>query len=162
MKIESPSFKHESEIPASYTCDSRNISPPINWKEIPAGAKSLVLIVDDPDAPDPAAPKMRWVHWLLYNIPVHIKGLAEGIPISSLPEGTLQGLNDWHKTGYLGPCPPHGRHRYYFRLYALDTHLPNLLKPSRFTIEQAMHGHILAQANLLGYYQRQDMSDFDV
>ncbi len=126
LTITSPAFSHDGSIPAVYTCDGEDISPELNWSDIPGNAKSLVLIVDDPDAPDPAAPKMTWVHWVLYNIPTTAAGLAERINESELPEGTLQGLNDWKRPGYGGPCPPTGRHRYFHKLYALDTLLPDL------------------------------------
>jgi hypothetical protein len=154
MRIMSLSFMHEHEIPVRHTCDGQDTSPPISWTDVPPGAKSLVLIVDDPDAPDPAAPKMTWVHWLLYNIPVKATGLAEASSALNLPTGTLEGVNDWHKTGYGGPCPPLGRHRYFFKLYALDSVLPDLNKPGKAALENAMHGHILAQATLIGLYQR--------
>jgi hypothetical protein len=154
MSIVSSSITHEHEIPARHTCDAQDTSPPISWTGVPTGAKSLVLIVDDPDAPDPAAPQMTWVHWLLYNIPVKVNGLAEGISVSNLPPGTLEGVNDWHRTGYGGPCPPVGRHRYFFKLYALDTLLPDLKNPGKHALEIGMHGHVLDQATLMGLYQR--------
>jgi len=150
--ISSPAFDHGSEIPMLFTCDGKDISPGLNWSDIPEAAKSLVLIVDDPDAPDPAAPKMTWVHWVLYNIPVTATGLAEAISDHDLPAGTLQGLNDWKRTGYGGPCPPIGRHRYFHKLYALDTVLPDLNEPTKTEVEQAMEGHILEQAVLMGTY----------
>jgi Raf kinase inhibitor-like YbhB/YbcL family protein len=124
------------------------------WTDVPAQAKSLALVVDDPDAPDPAAPKMTWVHWVLYNIPPTVSGLAEGIASGKLPAGTLEGLNDWKRTGYGGPCPPIGRHRYFHKLYALDTVLADLHKPTKATLEKAMDGHILAEAVLVGTYMR--------
>ncbi|MCZ6525804.1 MAG: YbhB/YbcL family Raf kinase inhibitor-like protein, partial [Gammaproteobacteria bacterium] len=128
--------------------------PELNWSDIPGNAKSLVLIVDDPDAPDPAAPKMTWVHWVLYNIPATAAGLDEAINESELPEGTLQGLNDWKRTGYGGPCPPIGRHRYFHKLYALDTILPDLgRQASKTEVEQAMKDHIIEQTVLMGTYQ---------
>lgn len=154
MSIMSPSFLHEREIPARHTCDDLNMSPPIRWTDVPTGAKSLALIVDDPDAPDPSAPQMTWVHWLLYNIPANANGLAEGKTEKNLPAGTLQGINDWHSTGYGGPCPPIGRHRYFFKLYALDSVLPDLKKPSKAALEKAMQGHVLDQSSLIGLYQR--------
>ncbi|MGZ8215539.1 MAG: YbhB/YbcL family Raf kinase inhibitor-like protein, partial [Methylosarcina sp.] len=116
--------------------------------------QSLVLIVDDPDAPDPAAPRMTWVHWVLYNIPPSSSGLAENIAPDDLPEGTLQGKNDWQQTGYRGPCPPIGRHRYFFKLYALNTVLPDLNQPDKTRLEKAMSGHIIDQTELIGTYQR--------
>ena len=155
MKIRSPAFAHNETIPRLYTCDDKDLSPALQWSEIPAEADSLVLIVDDPDAPDPAAPKMTWVHWLLYNLPVTCQGRAEAVPPSSLPAGTLEGKNDWDRTGYGGPCPPIGRHRYFFKLYALDVPLPDLGTPTKTQLEQAMHGHVLAEATLMGTYQRE-------
>jgi Raf kinase inhibitor-like YbhB/YbcL family protein len=120
---------------------------------MPDGTRSLVLIVDDPDAPDPAAPKMTWVHWVLYNIPASATGLAEGITSGELPEGTLEGLNDWKRTGFGGPCPPIGRHRYFHKLYALDVLLADLDRPDKEQVEQAMDNHIVEQAVLMGTYQ---------
>src|SRR5512136_1577295 len=111
LTLESSSFQHKGMIPLRHTCDGDDLSPQLRWSGIPAKAQSLVLIVDDPDAPDPKAPKMTWVHWLLYNIPVNATELPEGIAASKLPAGTLQGLNDWRRTGYGGPCPPIGTHR---------------------------------------------------
>jgi Raf kinase inhibitor-like YbhB/YbcL family protein len=122
---------------------------------VPDGAKSLALIVADPDAPDPKAPKMTWVHWILYDLPPDAKGLREAIPSTGLPAGTFEGSNDWGKTGYGGPCPPIGRHRYIHTLYALDTVLPDLARPTRAKLVAAMEGHVLATAELLGTYQRQ-------
>jgi len=153
LMLTTPAFKHNGSMPAVYTCDGKDISPALHWSGVPGTAKSLVLIVDDPDAPDPAAPKMTWVHWVLYNIPPTATGLAEAISDSALPPGTLQGLNDWKRTGYGGPCPPIGRHRYYHKLYALATVLPDLKRPTKTRVEQAMQGHILEQAVLLGTYQ---------
>lgn len=152
MHLTSSAFAHQGEIPARYTCDGDDISPPLAWSGVPAGAKSLALIVDDPDAPDPRAPKMTWVHWVLYNLPPGDGGLSEGV--RALPAGTLEGLNDWRRPGYGGPCPPVGRHRYFHKLYALDTVLPDLHRPSKAQLEQAMHGHVLAQAELVGTYQK--------
>jgi len=154
LTITSPAFADNAPIPAIYTCDGLNISPPLQWTGVPAEAKSLVLIIDDPDAPDPAAPKMTWVHWLLYNIPVSVSGLAEGIAPEALPKGVLSGRGDNKKTTYGGPCPPIGCHRYFHKLYALDTILPNLQIPKKPALLQAMEGHILAQAQLIGLYQR--------
>jgi Raf kinase inhibitor-like YbhB/YbcL family protein len=152
MQLTSPAFQANHAIPRQYTCDGKDVSPPLNWSGVPKQAKSLALIVDDPDAPDPAAPKMVWVHWVLYNLPVDCSGLAEAIAASALPAGTREGLNDWKRTGYGGPCPPIGRHRYYFRLYALDTVLPDLHKPSKATLLQHMRGHVLAEAELMAGY----------
>jgi len=154
MIITTPSFKRDGDIPARHTCDGLNISPVIEWSGVPAGTKSLALIVDDPDAPDPEAPRMTWVHWVVYNIPPDTNGLPESFTAEGLHSGTMQGLNDWHRTGYQGPCPPIGKHRYYFKLFALDIVLPDLKSPAKSALEKAMHGHILARAELLGRYQR--------
>ncbi|MDX8402550.1 MAG: YbhB/YbcL family Raf kinase inhibitor-like protein [Mariprofundaceae bacterium] len=154
MQIESSAFGPMGEIPSRHTCDGEDVSPPLAWSGIPAGAKSLVLIVDDPDAPDPAAPKMTWAHWLLYNLPPDSTGLPEAVPDSALPAGTLQGRNDWQRTGYGGPCPPIGRHRYFFRLYALDCMLPDLSRPDRKALLRAVEGHVLDQAELIGTYAK--------
>ena len=121
---------------------------------MPANAKSLVLIVDDPDAPDPAAPKMTWVHWVLYDLPSSATGLPQGVSPKELPVGTLQGNSDFQRTGYGGPCPPIGRHRYFHKLYALDVVLPDLKKPRKQDVEKAMKGHVVEQAVLIGTYQK--------
>ncbi len=154
LTLTSPAFAHNGLIPAQFTCDSQDLSPALAWSGLPEGTKSLVLIVDDPDAPDPAAPKMTWVHWVLYNIPPQVAGLAEAIAPAQLPAGTLEGINDWKRTGYGGPCPPIGVHRYFHKLYALDTILPNLNQPTKAQLEQAMQGHILNHVELIGRYQR--------
>jgi len=152
LMLKSTAFAHKGEIPSKYTCEGRNVSPPLAWSGVPAHAKSLALIVDDPDAPDPAAPTTTWVHWVLYNIPTSVSALPEAA--SKLPPGTLEGLNDWQRTGYGGPCPPVGRHRYFCKLYALDTVLPDLGKPSKGKLERQLKGHIIAQAELVGTYQK--------
>ena len=152
MQISSSAFAHNETIPTKYTCDGQDLSPPLAWSGVPAGARSLALIVDDPDVPDPAAPRRTWVHWLLYNLPPDSTGLAEAS--RSLPPGTREGVNDWGRTGYGGPCPPIGRHRYFHKLYALDVVLPDLGRPNKVALERAMQGHILAQAELIGTYSR--------
>jgi len=152
MRLTSTAFNNQSAIPAIYTCEGKDISPPLAWSDLPAGAKSLALIVDDPDAPDPAAPKMIWVHWILYNLPATNDGLLEGV--KALPTGTKEGVNDWKRTGYGGPCPPIGRHRYFHKLYALDTVLPDLKQPTKGKLEGAMKGHIIGEAQLMGTYQK--------
>ena len=154
LTLTSPAFTDRGAIPERYSCDGEDLSPALNWSGLPAGTRSLALIVDDPDAPDPAAPKMVWVHWILYNLPIDVSGLTEAIGPSKLPPGTLEGLNDWQRNGYGGPCPPIGRHRYFHRLYALDTVLPDLGSPTKQALIDAMQGHILEQAELLGTYQR--------
>mgnify|MGYP006385307781 FL=1 len=156
MKLTSTAFVHGGAIPGSYTCEGRDVSPHLAWSGIPPDAKSLVLIVDDPDAPDPAAPKMTWVHWLLYNLPPQSVELREGIAPGDLPPGTREGVNDWKRTGYGGPCPPIGRHRYFHKLYALDIVLADLGKPTKVELEKAMYGHVLGQTELLGTYQKLD------
>ncbi len=153
MVLTSTTFEDGGEIPEIYTCDGKDISPPLRWEGVPAGTKSLALIVDDPDAPDPAAPKMTWIHWILYNIPADANGLPEDARDSELRPGTLPGSNSWGRTGYGGPCPPIGRHRYFFKLYALDTVLPDLGRPEKAELLRAMQGHVLAEAVLMGTYQ---------
>jgi Raf kinase inhibitor-like YbhB/YbcL family protein len=153
MKITSSAFPDGGQIPTKYTCEGDDVSPPLSWSDLPQGTKSLALIVDDPDAPDPAAPKMTWVHWVLYDIPPNVAGLPEAV--KSLPPATREGLNDWQRTGYGGLCPPVGRHRYFFKLYALDVELPDLHQPKRAALEKAMQGHILTEARLVGTYQKQ-------
>ncbi|MBI4042239.1 MAG: YbhB/YbcL family Raf kinase inhibitor-like protein [Deltaproteobacteria bacterium] len=154
LVMTSSAFMHQAEIPALHTCEGKDVSPSFSWSGAPAGTKSFVLIVDDPDAPDPAAPKVVWVHWILYNLPPTAAGLPEGVKAAGLPKGTLEGLNDWKRTGYGGPCPPIGRHRYFHKLYALDTVLPDLKNPTKTQLEKAMQGHILAKAELMGTYQK--------
>ena len=152
MHITSSAFTDQGAIPVLYTCEGRDVSPPMAWSDVPPGTKSLVLIVDDPDAPDPSAPKMTWVHWVVYNLPPTANGLPERV--KTLPEGTREGVNDWKRTGYGGPCPPIGRHRYFHKLYALDTLLPDLKQPGKSKLEEAMKGHILSEAQLIGTYQK--------
>lgn len=153
-ELDSPSFTQHEMIPARHTCDGENVSPSLAWSKPPEGTRSLVLIVDDPDAPDPAAPRMTWVHWVLYNIPADADGLPEAVKESALPQGTRQGINDWQRTGYGGPCPPIGTHRYFHKLYALDVVLPDLGKPNKAAVEAAMRGHVLAKCELVGCYRR--------
>src|SRR5262245_53414547 len=118
MSLNSPEFQPNGHIPSKYTCEGEDVSPPLAWEGAPNGAKSIVLIIDDPDAPDPKAPKMVWVHWVVYNMPPDTKSLPENAGKARLPQGALLGLNDFKKTGYGGPCPPIGRHRYFHKLYA--------------------------------------------
>ena len=154
MKLASTAFAAQGEIPRRHTCEGDDLAPALRWTDVPALARSLALIVDDPDAPDPAAPRMTWVHWVLYNLDPAAAGLPEGAAMSALPRGTLEGVNDWGRTGYGGPCPPIGRHRYFHKLYALDTVLPDLRRPTKAALEKAMQGHVLAQATLVGTYQK--------
>lgn len=150
MELSSPAFAPLAEIPRRHTCEGEDLAPPLAWTGVPAGTRSLVLIVDDPDAPDPAAPQVTWVHWVLLDIPPQAGGLPEGG--APLPPGTRQGLNDWRQARYGGPCPPIGHHRYFFKLYALDRLLPALAQPTKQAVEQAMRGHVLATAELIGTY----------
>lgn len=154
LTITSSAFAPNGSIPPLYTCEGKDLSPPLAFGGVPAGTKSLALIIDDPDAPDPAAPKMTWVHWVLYNIPAATPGLPEAVKSTALPAGTREGQNDWGRTGYGGPCPPIGRHRYFHKLYALDVVLPPLGRPDKPALEKAMQGHILVQAELIGTYQK--------
>jgi Raf kinase inhibitor-like YbhB/YbcL family protein len=154
LTIASIAFAANAAIPALYTCEGKDISPPLAWSDAPAGTKSFALIVDDPDAPDPAAPKMTWVHWVLYNIPASAKELPEAVKPTALPQGTREGMNDWKRTGYGGPCPPIGRHRYFHKLYALDVVLPDLKRPTKAALEKAIEGHVLTQSVLVGTYQK--------
>jgi Raf kinase inhibitor-like YbhB/YbcL family protein len=154
LAITSAAFGSDGAIPALYTCEGKDISPPLTWTGVPPGTRSLVLIVDDPDAPDPAAPKMTWVHWVLYNIAPTADGLPEAVTPGALPPGTQVGINDWGRTGYGGPCPPIGRHRYFHKLYALDVVVPKLARADKRALEAAMKGHVLAHATLIGTYEK--------
>ena len=155
LKITSPAFAQMGSIPKKYTCEGAETSPPLEWTGAPSTTKSFVLIEDDPDAPDPAAPKQVWVHWVLYGIPVAATRLAEGASSGALPKGAKAGTNDFGKTQYGGPCPPKGRHRYFHKLYALDVVLdfPGA-SPKKAEVEAAMKGHVLAKAELVGTYQK--------
>jgi len=154
LKLTSSAFPDHGTIPARYTCDGGDHSPPLTWSGTPAGVRSLALIVDDPDAPDPKHPQRVWVHWVLYNLPPDTTALPENTSTTSLPAGALAGRNDWNRPGYGGPCPPIGRHRYFHKLYALDTLLPDLKQPTKAQLERAIKGHILAEAELIGTYER--------
>lgn len=155
LTIASPAFTDASPIPARHTCDGEEVSPALRWSGAPDGTRSFVLIVDDPDAPDPAAPKRIFVHWVLYDIPRDASGLDEGIATDRLPAGTRSGRNDAGSNDWAGPCPPIGRHRYFFRLHALDEMLGDLgTRPGRREVERAMEGHVLETAELMGTYQR--------
>lgn len=145
LSITSPAFEHNTSIPGRYTCDGRDISPPLLIESVPNGTESLALIMDDPDAPVGI-----WVHWILWNIPPHTREIKENRP----PSGTVLGLNNWNRISYGGPCPPYGTHRYYFKLYALDTTLNLAPASTRADLERAMQGHILAQGELMGTYRR--------
>jgi len=152
--ISSEAFKTMGPIPARFTCDGEDISPPLSWANIPKEACSLALIVDDPDAPDPRAPRVTWVHWIVYNIPPTVLQLPAAAGPNHLPQGAIEGINDWHRSSYGGPCPPIGRHRYFFKLYALDTLLTDLHRPTKARLEAAMRGHVIDHAEIIGTYQK--------
>jgi Raf kinase inhibitor-like YbhB/YbcL family protein len=152
--LSSPAFAAGGKIPTRYTCEGEDISPPLVWSAPPPGARSLALIIDDPDAPDPRAPKMTWTHWVVYNLPPATRSLPEGAAESSLPDGARQALNDWRRPDYGGPCPPIGRHRYFVKLYALDVVLPDLGRRGKAEVEAAFAGHVLAQTELVGTYEK--------
>jgi len=151
IQLSTSAFTEGSSIPAKYTCDGDDISPPLKWSGVPAGAKSLALICDDPDAPVGI-----WVHWVLYNIPSTVAELPEGVPTSEvISGGARQGINDFKRIGYGGPCPPRGNpHRYYFKLYALDIELSLKPRATKKDVVSAMQGHILAEGQLMGTYKR--------
>jgi Raf kinase inhibitor-like YbhB/YbcL family protein len=152
--LRSPAFADGGEIPARYTCEGEDVSPALAWSDPPAGTRSFALIVDDPDAPDPAAPRMTWVHLVLYDLPADARGLPEALSAAALPAGARSGTNDWKRTGYGGPCPPVGRHRYVFKLYALDAALGDRGALAKRDLERALEGHVLARAELVGTYQK--------
>jgi len=154
MKVTSSAFQQGGPIPAKYTCEGQDTSPPLAWSGAPSSAKSIAIIVDDPDAPDPAKPQRVYVHWVVYNIPGATSSLSENASKSGMPKGAEQGKNDWGKPQYGGPCPPIGRHRYFFKVYALDTTLSGLSGPAKADLERAMKGHILDSGELMGTYQK--------
>ncbi len=154
LKLTSPAFAQGGAIPKDCTCEGADVSPPLVWEGVPGGTRSLALVVDDPDAPDPAKPRMVWVHWLLYAIPPDAAGLAKNAGAGAVPEGARFGVNDFKRADYGGPCPPVGRHRYFFRLYALDRVLEGLERPTRAELDAAMRGHVLAEAELMGTYEK--------
>jgi Raf kinase inhibitor-like YbhB/YbcL family protein len=151
--LASPAFSNNGPIPAKYTCEGPDDSPQLDWTGAPNGTKTFALIVDDPDAPDPKAPKMVYVHWVVYNIPAETTRLPENAH-RKLPSGAKHGCNDWKRATWGGPCPPIGRHRYFFKLYALDTDLRGLTNPDKAEVEKAMKGHILGTAQLMGTYKK--------
>jgi Raf kinase inhibitor-like YbhB/YbcL family protein len=152
--LTSSAFAAGDAIPRRYTCDGSDESPPLSWHGVPPGTQSLALVIEDPDAPDPRAPQRVWVHWVVYDIPAGAPGLVESPHGKTLPDGARVGLNDWHRQDYGGPCPPIGRHRYFIRLYALDTRLGALDQPTRAAVAAAMQGHVIATAELLGTYRK--------
>ena len=155
LTLTSPAFAPNAAIPRRHTCDGEDVSPPLAWSGAPPETRSLALIVDDPDAPDPAAPKRVWVHWVLYDLPAGTTSLPAGASGSALPVGAKEGVHDGGGRGYSGPCPPIGRHRYFHKLYALDIVIPDLGPDARKPdLERAMAGHVLAQGELIGTYAR--------
>jgi Raf kinase inhibitor-like YbhB/YbcL family protein len=152
--LASPAFADNGRIPAQYTCDGVDVSPPLSWSDAPQGTRGFALIVDDPDAPDPKAPKVTWVHWVIYNIPADVQSFPEDAARHGLPAGAQHGLNDSKRVGYNGPCPPIGTHRYFHKLYALDTVLQDLGHPTKAQLLSAMQGHVLVEAQLVGTYEK--------
>jgi hypothetical protein len=153
LTLSSPAFRPGEPIPRKHTCEGEDVSPPLTWAGVPAGTRSLALVIDDPDAPDPAAPKRVFVHWVVVDLPRTATKLAEDAARRGLPAGAHQGRNDWDKATYGGPCPPIGRHRYFHKLYALDVEL-DLAQPTKAELLAAIEGHVLAQAELIGTYEK--------
>ena len=154
LTLRSPAFPHMGEIPRRHTCQDQDVSPELIWTGVPAGTRSLALIVDDPDAPDPRRPLRTWVHWVLFDLPADCTGLPEAVVPIRLPQGTREGRNDWRRTSWGGPCPPIGRHRYFFKLFALDSTLGDLHEPTATALVAAMEGHVLERAELVGTYEK--------
>lgn len=154
LTLSSSAFIDGGEMPVKYTCQGDDISPPLAWRGVPDGTRSLVLIVEDPDAPDPEAPVRTWVHWVVFNLPADTGSLPEDADSSGYPERCHLGLNDWKRANYGGPCPPIGRHRYFHKLYALDVVLDKLGTPTRAELKSAMEGHVLEEAQVVGTYQK--------
>lgn len=148
MQLRSSAYRDRESMPMRYTADGEDLSPPLAWSDVPPNARSLALVVDDPDA------QRTWTHWVVLDLPAASGSMNEGASRHALPEGAREGRNDFQKVGWGGPAPPHGRHRYVHKLYALDCALPQLLHPSKAELEQAMRGHVLAQAELIGTYAR--------
>ena len=151
LTLKSSAFSHNGAIPREHTCEGADTAPDLSWSGAPPTTKSFALIVDDPDAPDPKAPKMTYVHWVLYDIAASATSIPGG---GKTPAGARDGKNDFKRTGYGGPCPPIGRHRYFFKLYALDAQLGDLKTPGKDQVLKAMEGHVVAQAELIGTYQK--------
>jgi Raf kinase inhibitor-like YbhB/YbcL family protein len=154
FRLTSAAFRRDEPLPREHTCDGEDVSPPLDWTDPPEGTRSLALIVDDPDAPDPSAPTMVWTHWVVYRLPPDLRSLIAGASPRGLPEGAVEGLNGWKEPGWRGPCPPIGRHRYFHKLYALDVEITPSGPLTRAQLEQRMVGHVLAKAELVGTYAR--------
>lgn len=154
LLIRSSAFADHGTIPRIYSCEGADISPPLHWSGAPQGTKSFALIIDDPDAPDPKAPRMTWVHWVVYDLPADTQGLSEGAATQGLPAPARQGINDWKRASYGGPCPPIGQHRYFHKLYALDAVLSDLEQPTKAQLMASMKGHVLAEAQLVGTFEK--------
>ena len=154
LKLTSSVFQQGGSIPSRYTCEGQDVSPPLSWSGAPANTKTFALIVDDPDAPDPANPQRVYVHWVVYNLPATAAALPENAAKAALPKGAVQGKNDWGKAEYGGPCPPIGRHRYFFKLYALVAELAGLSSPTKADLERALKGHVVDSGELIGTYQK--------
>ena len=153
LTLTSDAFSRGDTIPRRYTADGDDVSPPLAWSGAPQGTRSFALVVDDPDAPDPRAPRRTWVHWVLFNVPPDVAALPEDADRGNLPASARAGKNDWGKRAYGGPAPPAGRHRYVHKIYALDTVL-DLRAPTKGELEAAMVGHVLDHAELIGTYER--------
>lgn len=158
MAISSPAFRHEEPILERFTCDGEDVSPPLHWTGVPEASQTLALIVEDPDAPDPAAPQHIFTHWIIYNLPPDSTGLVENVTLETLPRGARFGQNDFERTRWGGPCPPTGRHRYYFKLYALDSPVPTAHVLTRSGLLAAIDGHVLRYAELIGTYEKRSAS----
>lgn len=158
LMIESPAFENEQSIPVRFTCDGEDISPGLHWRGVPDATQTLALLVEDPDAPDPLAPQTIFTHWIVYNLPPDSTGLDENVAEGALPRGARFGKNDFERTRWGGPCPPVGEHRYYFKLYALDSPLPTARPFTRAALLDALEGHVLAYAELKGTYRKRRAS----
>ena len=154
LKITSTAFQPGGSIPSKYTCEDRDLSPPLAWSGAPSSTKSFALIVEDPDAPDPAKPTRVVSHWVAYNIPATATALAENASNAGMPPGSAQGVNEGNKPFYMGPCPPIGSHRYFFKLYALDTVLTGLKNPKKANLQQAIQKHVVDSTQLIGTHQK--------
>lgn len=158
LTIGSPVFQHAQPIPPRFTCDGEDISPALHWRGAPDGTQTLALLVEDPDAPDPLAPQTIFTHWIVYNLPPESEGLPEAVGVEATPRGSRFGNNDWDRACWGGPCPPIGEHRYFFKLYALDTPLPTDRVMRRNDLLSAIEGHVRGYAEVMGTYQKRKTS----